>query len=59
MKFILNETVCGLEIKSADYDGHNGHWKCHLADTDKNEQIKAEAFLQVQVCPQIIYTLIT
>jgi hypothetical protein len=49
MRFVTNETVCGLEITSAAFDQHNGQWKCHLADTDIKEQIKAEAFVQLNV----------
>ena len=49
MKFFLNESVCGLEITSADYNLHNGRWKCHLADTDQKDDIKSEAYVQLQV----------
>ena len=49
MNFLINETVCGIEIKAADFDDHDGRWKCHLADTDVNAQIKSEAYTEINV----------
>jgi hypothetical protein len=30
MSFVVNATVCGISIKAADFDDHDGRWKCHL-----------------------------
>jgi hypothetical protein len=30
MSFVVNTTVCGISIKAADFDDHDGRWKCHL-----------------------------
>ena len=41
---------CGIEINALDFDMHDGDWKCHIADTDKNSshvKVEAETTLNV------------
>jgi len=47
--FKNDKQSCILEIKSAKAGKHDGNWKCHLADSDKNESHKDEAFVDVNV----------
>lgn len=46
--FQQSESTCGLVFESAERSDA-GSWKCHLANTDKNESIRAEGFVDVAV----------
>ena len=53
IKFSISELGCGIEIDSLDFDMHDGDWKCHIADTDKNSShVKVEAETMVNVAQE-------
>ena len=48
--FEISQFGCGIEINALDFDMHDGDWKCHIADTDKNSshvKVEAETTLNV------------
>ena len=48
--FEISQFGCGIEINALDFDMHDGEWKCHIADTDKNSShVKAEAETMLNV----------
>ena len=48
--FEISQFGCGIEINALDFDMHDGEWKCHIADTDKNSShVKVEAETMVNV----------
>ena len=50
IEFSISQTGCGLYIQALDYKVHDGLWKCHIADTDRNvsdSKVEATATLHV------------
>ena len=48
------------EIDSLDFDLHDGEWKCHIADTDRNiteVRVEAETTLHVAQKSSMFYHL--
>ena len=35
--FTKSDTTCDINIDALDFDLHDGAWKCHIADTDRNQ----------------------
>ena len=49
--FDLNETKCAISITLAEPED-GGDWKCHLADTDKDEGLVGEDFVHLDVASE-------
>ena len=51
-------SYCFTEIDALDFDLHDGDWKCHIADTDRNiteVRVEAETTLHVAQKSSIFY----
>ena len=50
IKFVLSDYGCGIHIQNLNFDLHDGDWKCHIADTDKDDdKLKVEYTSNVNV----------
>ena len=52
---------CFTEIDALDFDLHDGEWKCHIADTDRNiteVRVEAETTLHVAQKSSMFYHLL-